>query len=63
MADDRIVAIGLLTDDDLSRLGDAFTRLWPVEDSTGFEDLLAAIDQAQERLIQEPEVPPKVPSE
>lgn len=63
MVDDRIVTIGLLTDDDLSRLGDAFTRLWPVEDSTGFEDLLAAIDQAQERLIQEPEVPPKVPSE
>lgn len=53
MSKDRIVAIGLLTDDDLSRLGDAFTRLWPVEESTGFEDLLAAIDQAQERLDEE----------
>jgi len=53
LSKDRIVAIGLLTDDDLSRLGDAFTRLWPVEESTGFEDLLAAIDQAQERLDEE----------
>ena len=50
---DRFVAIGLLTDDDLCRLGDAFTRLWPVGDSNGFEDLLGAIDQAQERLEQE----------
>ena len=50
MAHDRIVAIGLLTDDDLSRLGDAFTRLWPVEDSACFKDLLAAIDEAEERL-------------
>lgn len=53
MAGDRIVAIGLLTDDDLSRLGDTFTRLWPVEDTPGFEDLLAAIDEAQERLAPE----------
>ena len=50
MAQDRIVAIGLLTDDDLSRLGDAFTRLWPVEDSACFKELLAAIDEAEERL-------------
>jgi hypothetical protein len=57
LAQDRIVAIGLLTDDDLSRLGDAFTRVWPVEDSAGFEDLLAAIDEAQERLEQECRVP------
>jgi hypothetical protein len=58
---DRVVAIGLLTDDDLCRLGDAFTRLWPVEDSAGFEDLLAAIDQAQERLERGADVPPESP--
>ena len=53
MARDRIVAIGLLTDDDLSRLGDAFTRLWPVDETAAFEDLLTAIDEAQERLTDE----------
>ena len=53
MTSDRIVAIGLLTDDDLSRLGDTFTRLWPVEDSSGFDDLLAAIDEAQDRIARE----------
>ena len=50
MASDRIVAIGLLTDDDLTRLGDTFTRLWPVEDASGFHDLLAAIDEAQDGI-------------
>ena len=53
MANDQIVAIGLLTDDDLSRLGDTFTRLWPVEDASGFENLLAAIDEAQDRLARD----------
>ncbi|QIK95079.1 hypothetical protein G7076_02580 [Sphingomonas sp. HDW15A] len=57
---DRIVAIGLLTDDDLSRLGDAFTRLWPVENSSGFEDLLAAIDAAQAKSDDAKCVPPEV---
>jgi hypothetical protein len=33
--------------------------LWPVEDSAGFEDLLAAIDQAQERLELERIEPPQ----
>lgn len=53
MANDQIVAIGLLTDDDLSRLGDTFTRLWPVEDASGFDDLLAAIDEAQDSFVRE----------
>jgi hypothetical protein len=53
VADERIVAVGLLTDDDLSRLGEAFTRLWPVEDCSGFDELLAAIDEAQERIERE----------
>jgi len=53
MSDERIVAIGLLTEEDVRRLGDTFTRLWPVDRSTDFSDLLRAIDEAEERLRQE----------
>ena len=35
MADEPIVAIGLLTSSDLERLGATFTRLWPVDQTTG----------------------------
>ena len=48
MPDDRIVAIGLLTKGDVQRLGEAFTRLWPVDQSTDFSELLRAIDEAEE---------------
>ena len=58
MTNDRIIAIGLLTEDDLSRLGETFTRIWPVEDAGGFEDLLKAIDEAELRLNGEKAVPP-----
>ncbi|HEY0628879.1 MAG TPA: hypothetical protein VGD23_06075 [Sphingomicrobium sp.] len=53
MSDERIVAIGLLTEDDLRRLGDTFTRIWPVDRSTDFTELLRAIDEAEERFHQE----------
>ena len=46
MADDRIVAVGLLTKRDVRLLGPTFDRLWPVEDAPGFDDLLRAIDEA-----------------
>ena len=49
MADERIVAIGLLTSSDLERLGATFTRLWPVDQTTDFSELLRAIDEAEER--------------
>ncbi len=49
MPDERIVAIGLLTESDLRRLGDTFTRLWPVDQTTDFSELLQAIDEAEER--------------
>jgi hypothetical protein len=47
---DRIVAVALLTEEDLDRLGDAFTRLWPVEDAPCFVELLRAIDEADAEL-------------
>lgn len=49
MPDERIVAIGLLTEGDVRRLGDTFTRLWPVDQTTDFSELLQAIDEAEER--------------
>lgn len=53
MADERIVAIGLLTLSDVERLGATFNRLWPVDQTTDFSDLLRAIDEAEEKYRQE----------
>ena len=49
MDQDRIVAIGLLTDRDLNLLGPTFSRAWPLEEASGFKHLLKAIDDADER--------------
>lgn len=46
MANDRIIAVGLLTERDVRLLGPTFDRLWPVEDAPEFDDLLRAIDEA-----------------
>ena len=48
MADERIIAIGLLTVSDVERLGATFNRLWPVDQTTDFSELLRAIDEAEE---------------
>jgi hypothetical protein len=53
MDQDRIIAVGLLTRRDLKLLGPTFDRLWPVEEfetEEAFEELLRAIDEADERL-------------
>ena len=47
---DRIVAIGLLTQRDLTLLGPAFDRVWPVEETPSFSELLRAIDEADREL-------------
>jgi hypothetical protein len=47
---DRIVAVGLLTQHDLNMLGPAFDRAWPVEETPNFSELLRAIDDADRRL-------------
>jgi hypothetical protein len=47
---ERIVAVGLLTKQDLSLLGPAFDRAWPVEEAPSFNDLLRVIDEADRRL-------------
>lgn len=53
MADERIIAVGLLTRRDLDLLGPAFARAWPVDQSPCFTQLLRAIDEADRELITE----------
>jgi len=47
LPDDRIVAVGLLTQQDVDVLGPSFQRLWPVEDVPCFRELVEAIDEAE----------------
>lgn len=49
---ERIVAVGLLTSRDLTLLGPAFERAWPVEEVPAFDELLRAIDKADRELEQ-----------
>ena len=50
---DRIVAVGLLTRNDVALLGPSFESLWPVEDAPHFSGLLRAIDEADRRHNQQ----------
>ena len=50
---DRVVAIGLLTAQDLQLLGPTFDRAWPVDDAPAFPDLIRAIDEADSALRNE----------
>ena len=50
MSDDRIVAVALLTRREVERLGPAFDRLWPVNETHEFAELLRAIDEAERDL-------------
>jgi hypothetical protein len=47
VSDERIVAIGLLTKNDVRLLGPTFDRVWPVADAPCFPELLRAIDEAE----------------
>src|SRR5690349_8122451 len=49
----KIVAVGLLTQRDVDVLGHGFSRLWPVDETPCFSDLLQAIDEADRELRQE----------
>ncbi len=59
MPNDRIVAVGLLTESDLTRLGPTFTRVWPVEDAPIFGELLREIDKAEVDLSRRADHPEK----
>ena len=53
----RIVAIGLLTQQDVDLLGPTFDQLWAVEESPSFAGLLEAIDAADRELARERDEP------
>jgi len=50
LAKERIVAVGLLTQREVELLGHGFSRLWPVDKTPCFTDLIKAIDDADEEL-------------
>ena len=62
MAKDRIVAVGLLTQRDVDVLGQGFSRLWPVDETPCFADLLQAIDDSDRELRQKPEMKAEMPT-
>ncbi|MCA1654556.1 MAG: hypothetical protein ABR588_00375 [Sphingomicrobium sp.] len=47
MPNERIIAIGLLTGDDLAVLGPHFSRAFPIDERQVFGELLRAIDEAE----------------
>lgn len=51
-SDRKVVAVGLLTEFDLSVLGQGFKRAYRIEDGQDFKDLLRAIDDAERRLTE-----------
>jgi hypothetical protein len=48
--EEKIVAVGLLTQHDLDVLGPTFTRTWPVDETPCFSQLLHAIDEADREI-------------
>ena len=50
MGSKRIVAVALLTEDDVKLLSPTFDRLWPVDETPCFSGLLRAIDEADREL-------------
>ena len=51
----RIVAVGLLTEDNLSCLGKSLQGVWKVDDTPCFGSLLSAIDEAGRELRRDPD--------
>ena len=50
MADQRIVALALLTQSELDSLGAAFDRAYPVDETPCFGEILVAIDEADREI-------------
>ena len=51
MDDERITAVGLLTQRDVETLGPTFRRLWPIDHAPSFQELLCAIDEADANAV------------
>lgn len=52
MPDDGIIALGLLTQRDVDRLGPTFKRIYAIDETPCFGELLAAIDEADREIRQ-----------
>lgn len=50
MTEERIVAVGLLTQREVELLGHGFSRLWPVDETPCFTELIRAIDDADRQF-------------
>lgn len=48
--DDRIVAVGMLTQENLRMLGGSLKKVIPISEDDQFADLIAAFYRAEERL-------------
>ena len=53
MSQQRIVALCLVTQPELERLGPSFRRAYPVDEAPCFAELLRAIDEADRQLWRE----------
>ena len=53
MASERIVAVGLLTQRNLDRLGGSLQKVWEIDDTPCFGALLSAIDDADRECWRE----------
>lgn len=62
MTEERIVAIGLLTQRHVDALGGSLARIWPIEDAPSFAGLLQAIDDADRGSWRAPDQSSEVPS-
>ena len=47
MANDRLVAVGFLTDADLRLLGERFERYFPIEHEDVFAELVSELDKIE----------------
>lgn len=45
---EKIVAVGLLTESNVRTLGSSLKKVFPITDDGRFDDLLSALDQAQQ---------------
>lgn len=53
LSEERIIALGLLTKRDVEVLGSGFTRVWQIQETPCFSQLLRAIDEADRELVRD----------
>ena len=56
---ERIVAVGLLTQENLDRLGPTLKQVWPIDGTPCFDGLLQAIDECDREMWRERDAAPE----